>query len=35
MIEEKEEENVKALGTVELVDEELVKTTRIGMTLSE
>ena len=35
MIEEKEEENVEALETVELVDGEPTKTTRIGMTLSE
>ena len=35
MIEEKEEEKVKALETVKLVDGELAKTTRIGMTLRE
>ena len=35
MIEEKEEEKVEALEIVELVDGELTKTTRIGMTLSE
>ena len=35
MIEEKEAEKVKALETVKLVDGELVKTTRIGMTLRE
>ena len=34
MIEEKEEENVEALETVELVDGELMKTTMVGMTLS-
>ena len=34
MIEEKKEEKVKALKTVELVDEELTKTIRVGMTLS-
>ena len=32
MIEEKEEEKVEALETVELVDEELKKTMTIGMT---
>ena len=32
MIEEKEEEKVKALETVKLVDGELAKTTRIGTT---
>ena len=35
MIKEKEEEKVEALETVELVDGELTKTTRIGMTLSD
>ena len=35
MIEEKEEEKVEALETVELVDEESMKTIRIWMTLSE
>ena len=34
MIEEKEEEKVEALETVELVDGEPTKTTRVGMTLS-
>jgi len=34
MIEEKEEEKVEALETVELVDGEPTKTTRIGTTLS-
>ena len=34
MIEEKEEEKVEALETVELIDGETTKTTRIGMTLS-
>ena len=34
MIEEKEEEKVEALETVELVDGELTKTTRVGTTLS-
>ena len=34
MIEEKEEENVETLETVELVDGELMKTTMVGMTLS-
>ena len=34
MIEEKEEKNVEALETVELVDGELMKTTMVGMTLS-
>ena len=34
MIEEKKEEKVEALKTVELVDEELTKTIRVGMTLS-
>ena len=34
MIEEKEEENVEALETVELVDRELMKTTMVRMTLS-
>ena len=34
MIEEKEEENVEALETIELVDGELMKTTMVGMTLS-
>jgi len=34
MIEEKEEEKVKALETVELVKGEAAKTTRIGTTLS-
>ena len=33
MIEEKEEEKVEALETVELVDEEPMKTTRAGMTM--
>ena len=33
MIEEKEEENVEALETVELVNEEPMKTTRVGMTI--
>ena len=35
MIKEKEEEKVEALETVELVDGELTKTTRIGTTLSD
>ena len=35
MIEEKEEEKVEALKTVELVDGEPKKSTRIGMTLSD
>ena len=35
MIEEKEEEKVEAQETVELVDEEPTKTTRIGTTLSK
>ena len=35
MIEEKEEEKVEALETVELVDGESMKTIRIWMTLSE
>ena len=34
MIEEKEEEKVETLETVELVDEDPLKTTRIGTTLS-
>ena len=34
MIEEKEEDKVEALETMELVKGETVKTTRIGMTLS-
>ena len=34
MIEEKEEERVEALETVELVEREANKTTNIGMTLS-
>ena len=34
MIEEKEEDKVEALETVELVEGETAKTTRIGMTLS-
>ena len=34
MIEEKEEEKVEALETVELVDGEPMKTTGVGMTLS-
>ena len=34
MIEEKEEEKVEALETVELVDEEPMKTTRVRMTMS-
>ena len=34
MIEEKEEENVESLETVELVDGELMKATMVGMTLS-
>ena len=34
MIEEKEEETVEALETVELVDEEPTKTTRVGSTMS-
>ena len=34
MIEEKEEEKVEALETVELVDEEPMKTTKVGMTIS-
>ena len=34
MIKEKEEEKVKALEIVELVDGELTKTTRVGTTLS-
>ena len=34
MIEEKEEEKVKALETLELVDGEPMKTTRVGMTMS-
>ena len=34
MIEEKKEDKVEALETVELVEGETVKTTRIGMTLS-
>ena len=33
MIEKKEEENVETLETVELVDEEPMKTTRVGMTI--
>ena len=35
MIKEKEEEKVEALKTVELVDGEPKKSTRIGMTLSD
>ena len=35
MIKEKEEEKVEALETVELVDGELTKTTRIRTTLSD
>ena len=35
MIEEKEEEKVKALETMELIDGEPTKTTRIGTTLSD
>ena len=35
MIEEKEEEKVEALKTVELVDGEPTKTTKIGTTLSD
>ena len=34
MIEEKEEEKVEALETVELVDGEPMKTTRVGTTMS-
>ena len=34
MIEEKEEEKVEALETVELVDEEPMKITKVGMTMS-
>ena len=34
MIEEREEKKVEALETVELVDGELMKTTRIGTTIS-
>ena len=34
MIEEKEEEKVEALETVELVDGEPTKTTRVGTTMS-
>ena len=34
MIEKKEEEKVEALETVELVDEEPMKTTRVRMTMS-
>ena len=34
MIEEKEEDKVEPLETVKLVEGELVRTTRIGMTLS-
>ena len=34
MIEEKEEEKVEALETVELIDREPMKTTRVGMTMS-
>ena len=34
MIKEKEEEKVEALETVELVEREITRTTRIGMTLS-
>ena len=34
MIEEKEEEKVEALETVELVDEEPMKTTKVRMTMS-
>ena len=34
MIEEKEEEKVEALETVELIDGEPMKTTKVGMTMS-
>ena len=34
MIEEKEEEKVEALETVELVNGEPTKTTKVGMTMS-
>ena len=34
MIKEKEKEKVEALVTVELIDREPMKTTRVGMTLS-
>ena len=34
MVEEKEEEKVEALETVELVDEEPIKTTKVGTTMS-
>ena len=34
MIEEKEEEKVEALETMELVDREPTKTTRVGTTMS-
>ena len=34
MIEEKEEEKVEALETVELIDGEPMKTTRVGTTIS-
>ena len=34
MIEKKEEEKVETLETMELVDEELMKTTTVGMTMS-
>lgn len=34
MIEEKEEEKMEALETVELVDEEPMKTTKVRMTMS-
>ena len=34
MIEEKEEEKVEALETMELVDREQTKTIRVGMTMS-
>ena len=34
MIEEREEKKVEALETVELVDGELMKTTRVGTTMS-
>ena len=35
MIEEKEEEKVEVLETMELIDGEPTKTTRIGTTLSD
>ena len=34
MVAEKEEENVEALETVELVNEEPIKTTKVGTTMS-